>query len=194
MRKDIKLGRPLLAAAMELLTDFADRMMVARLSTRCRRSSRSRQSPALPTQGLLALLPMLRMGDLSPLLSCRLGRTEGDPPPVLRQCEPDLLQSTLTSHGVMYTAVRVLEATTPSAVWEKPESALKGKGGRPVVHDWIAFGKEVVRLALLDGFSTRRELTAHMRDWCAQKWANPPGDEAIRQKVIDLCPDGVPSE
>ena len=98
-----------------------------------------------------------------------------------------------------YCQVRVLTAVEWQAEAAKPLTAVraqtpKGKGGPPDQYDWPAFTREVVRFANIDGLTTRKELTAHMRAWCATSWETQPEESTILRKVRELCPEDIPAQ
>jgi hypothetical protein len=69
----------------------------------------------------------------------------------------------------------------------------QNKGGRPQVHDWDAFDREVVRVANLDGFDPdprrcRTEMTHRMTQWCAANWPKEPAQSQIRVRLARLLP------
>jgi hypothetical protein len=70
------------------------------------------------------------------------------------------------------------------------KSLPKNLGGRPPKWDWVAFRREIVRIAdSLDGLPPRNDLTKHMTDWCMDKWGDTPPDSEIRREIKDLMTD-----
>ena len=106
----------------------------------------------------------------------------------------DLIRSTVTSHGVTYTAIRVFEAAEPPADPLTSPPGARSKGGRVEKHDWCLFDREVVRVGWAEGFTTRRDLTKRMRSWVSENWPEPPDESTIRKRVIALCPEDIPAE
>lgn len=69
---------------------------------------------------------------------------------------------------------------------------IKDRGGRPAKYDWDAFDREIVRLAVLDGFELsddgKRNLVKIMTDWVAENWENQPDLRLIRGQVEKKFP------
>ena len=103
---------------------------------------------------------------------------------------PDFARNTLTLAGAAYHGVRIRKSR-PSDLFRAREQTKgsKNKGGRPPSFDWLPFYQEAIRFALTpDGFNTRAELSAHMKAWCANSWADQPDESTLGKKVSEICP------
>jgi hypothetical protein len=195
MKRDAGSGRPLLIAAMELLTDAPAQTIMS--AFRASAGDPRERATTAHYQRLIwrDLRPSLQNGRL-----VALGFVDGAeelqaiPPHFYNNATPDFINSMLSSHGLTYTSVRIFEAS------EKPDKASsesvggKSKGGRLEKHDWLSFDREVVRIGWQDGFKTRRELTTRMRTWVSETWKAQPDESMIRKRVRDLCPEDVSAE
>jgi hypothetical protein len=104
------------------------------------------------------------------------GRTQ--PEPVFEDRADELLKVIIRQ---LDRLIELQEARRPGGVPKdlKP----KNMGGRPEKYDWQTFDLEVMRIANLDGFSTRDELRRRMIDWITLNWPEQPGDAMLRGKL-----------
>ena len=79
----------------------------------------------------------------------------------------------------------LVELKAPRRIGGAPAEDLKPKnrGGRLEKYDWRDFYLEVIKIANLDGFSTRDELRRRMIDWITLNWPEQPGDAMLRGKL-----------
>ena len=105
----------------------------------------------------------------------------------------------IDSHASLSTAEsahvpqQTLEPPSPANSIASPATATRrmNRGGRPVAWDWVAFNREVVRLAnTIDGLPTRAELQRQMLDWCERTWGKSPAESTVREHIALIYPEG----
>jgi chromosomal replication initiation ATPase DnaA len=62
----------------------------------------------------------------------------------------------------------------------------KNHGGRAPRFDWEALWFELIRIAQIDGFNSRRELRQRTLDWIATNWIDQPSESVLREKLSRL--------
>jgi chromosomal replication initiation ATPase DnaA len=62
----------------------------------------------------------------------------------------------------------------------------KNHGGRAPKFDWEALWFELIRIAQIDGFNSRRELRQRTLDWIATNWFDQPSESVLREKLSRL--------
>ena len=110
----------------------------------------------------------------------------------LPKAQPDFNANTLQTDDMRFSGVLVREMNLEASP-ELHVAPRKGKGGAPSKHDWTPFAREVVRIGWQEGFTTRRELTVRMREWCAKNMPEIPDESTVRRRVNELCPDDIPA-
>jgi len=101
--------------------------------------------------------------------------------------DPDLICSGLLfdAHYLLdlHEAPKDNQPSKPYAPPEKPSR--KGIGGRPDVHDWKAFNRELVRYLVLDAEDpSQASLREYMKDWADMNMGiDPPSDSSIERRI-----------
>jgi hypothetical protein len=118
------------------------------------------------------ILPIIPETDLSEKFP-EGGFSDANPPTVWPE---EFMQETETS------------AAPSTEFGSVPEGPAKNRGGRPLKFDWDAFWVEVVRFVDSNGIDPefRTECQKHMELWTARKWAEPPSENTIRDKLAKV--------
>lgn len=73
-----------------------------------------------------------------------------------------------------------------------PSGKRANAGGRPQLHDWGAFTREITRIIALDGgHLSRLELRKKAKDWVDENFATRPDDRTIERKLDDIVDPSV---
>lgn len=98
----------------------------------------------------------------------------------------------VTYGGVLIYRDRPQDLFVATEAAPQEEVSRRGKGGAPMKAE-DAFVREMVRVAVLDGFDTRLELTKHMKEWCSTTYGDKaPSDRSIERWVERWCPAEIP--
>jgi hypothetical protein len=77
-------------------------------------------------------------------------------------------------------------AVTGLGALELPRRSQTNRGGRAPKFDWEALWFELIKIAQIDGFNSRRELRERSLDWIATNWVDEPSDSVLREKLSRL--------
>ena len=118
-------------------------------------------------------------------------------PEWLDDAVPNFEENRITCVAGTYGAIRVLDSPLPAETSAQagniePRESKQATRGPEHGDDFI---QELLRFAIVEGCNARRELTDHMKRWCATERADrTPSDRTIERWVERYWPTGLPTK
>jgi chromosomal replication initiation ATPase DnaA len=102
----------------------------------------------------------------------RVGRLTLVSPPLVLRSQPDELAGDAEPAGSVGPPL--------------PTPVQKNRGGRAPKFEWESLWFELIRIAQIDGFNSRRELRQRALAWISANWSEEPSDSVLREKLSRL--------